>query len=295
MASIQSMLIRFLLRRADMWNKPLEKIRNDMEKLKAQVIPEGLEIKSEDLNGVPIERMIPLGDIQRKVILYFHGGGFCLGIYFSNREFVAQIAKESGFTVIMPNYRLAPESPFPGALEDAVSVYRGLLNEGNSGKDIVVMGDSSGCALALSALLVLKKSGMEMPSALAFITPVIDFAGKGESLITRAVKDPFRLKDPLGIAKIYIGTNNPSSPMISPVYGELEGMPPMLIHAADYDVFLSDSVSIKEKADKIDVNVELKIWSKMWHIFHMQYGIVPEAKVVLSELCSYVKEKLGEK
>jgi acetyl esterase/lipase len=150
------------------------------------------------------------------------------------------------------------------------------------------MGDSSGCALAVSALLALKQGGVRMPRALAFITPVFDLAGKGETFLTRAEKDPFELKDPLGIAKIYVGSNNPLSPMLSPLYGELQGLPPVLIHAADYDVFLSDSYRFKENAEKAGVNVELKVWRKMWHIFHMQSSFVPESMKALKELCSHI-------
>lgn len=292
MSSLQSALIRFLLRKSDMWNKPLSDIRKSMETMKTQGMPPGVGLINNDLNGVPVQRLIPFEALKNKAILYFHGGGFCLGIYPANREFAAHIAKESGITVILPDYRLASENPFPAALEDAVAVYKGLLQEGYSEKDIVVMGDSSGCGLALSALLVLKQSGAAMPSALAFITPVFDFAGKGETFISRAHKDPFKLKDPLSIAKVYVGANNPSSPALSPVYGDLEGLPQMLIHAADYDVFLSDSLHLAEKAMNRYVNVELKVWQKMWHIFHMQYGMVPEAKAAVSEICHYINEKI---
>lgn len=288
MSSIQSMLIRFLLRRSNLWNKPLPEIRKTMEALKSQGMPEGVEVSYETVNGVACNLFTPIDAAKGKAALYFHGGGFCLGIYEANREFVARLAKETGTAVYMPDYRLAPENPFPAALEDAVAVYKGLIQKGFSQKDIVVMGDSAGCALAVSALLVLKQSGEAMPRALAFITPVFDFAGKGETFTTRQKRDPFKPKDPLGVAKLYVGTNNPSSPVISPLYGELRGLPPMLIHAADYDVFLSDAVRLAEKAREAGVSVEIKVWRKMWHIFHMQVSIVPESKKAFTELCAYL-------
>lgn len=284
MASLRSALVRFLLRRADLWNKPLSDIRKSLESIKGRGLPRGLELRKENIKGVAVERLTPPGAPEKKAILYFHGGGFCLGIYPANREFVARIAMESGLPVVLPDYRLAPENPFPAALEDAVAVYKGLMGEGYTEKDVVVMGDSSGCALALSALLVLKQSGVAMPSSLAFITPVFDLAGTGETFVSRAPKDPFRLKDPLGIAKLYVGANNPSSPVLSPLYGDLAGLPKAIIHAADYDVFLSDSVRLAERAKKAGVQVELKVWRKMWHIFHMQAAVVPEAEKAVKEL-----------
>jgi acetyl esterase/lipase len=236
--------------------------------------------------------MIPAEGLNNKAILYFHGGGFCLGIYHPNREFAARMAKKCGVKVFMPNYRLAPENPFPAALEDAMAVYKGMLLEGYSAGNIVAAGDSSGCGLLLSALLALKKSGAEMPSAISLITPALDFAGKGESFLTKAKNDPFRLKDPLGVAKVYVGSNNPLSPDISPLYGDLAGLPPILIHGAEYDVFVSDAVRFEEAARQAGVDVRLKTWQKMWHIFHMQDTVVPEAKEALREMCAYMRAKI---
>lgn len=291
MNSMQSAMVRFLLRRSNIWNKPLMDIRKDMEGIKTKGIPEGITVKKEQVNGVPCEVFL-CGEAKKdKAVLYFHGGGFCLGIYSANLEFVAEISKQSGIDVYMPDYRLAPENPFPAALEDAVAVYKGMLQQGYDADNLVIVGDSSGCALAVSALLVLKQSGVRMPKALAFITPVFDLAGKGDTFSTRTVKDPFKSKDPLGIAKIYTGCNNPTSPMISPLYGELGGLPPTLIHAADYDVFLSDSYRFMELMAAGGGEIKMKVWRKMWHIFHMQAPLVPESSKALDELCSYIKSK----
>lgn len=289
MNSIQSSLVRFMLRRSNIWNKPLNEVRKTMEGIKANDMPKGIEVSRKTINGVACEVFSNPLEMKGRVILYFHGGGLCLGIYPSNREFAAKICSMTGVDVYMPDYRLAPENPFPAALEDAIAVYKGIIEKGYNGKDIIIMGDSSGCALAVSALLALKQSNIEMPCAMNFITPVFDFAGKGDSFASKAAKDPFKLVDPLGIAKIYVASNNPTSPSISPLYGELDGLPPMLIHAAEYDVFLSDSTRFAEKAKKANVKVDIKVWRKMWYIFHMQAPFVPESKKALLEICSISK------
>lgn len=296
MNSIQSVMIRGLLQKSDMWNKPLPEIRKTMEGIKGQGIPKKIIVTEERMNGV---NCIRFGHLQhkhesiadrtkKKVILYFHGGGFCLGIYHSNREFVARLAEKSGCEIYMPDYRLAPENPYPAALEDAMAAYTGILDCGYQEKDIIIMGDSSGGALAVAALLSLKQKGIKMPSRMAFITPLFDLTGQGESFVSKATKDPFKLADPLGIAKNYIGSNNPELPTLSPLFGDLSDLPPVLIHAAEYDVFYSDSVSFIEKARASGVKAEIKVWEKMWHIFPMQDTVVPEAAKALKEISAYV-------
>lgn len=292
MGSLQASITRTMIKKSDMWNHPLDEIRKTMEAIPdSEGIPEGILHESSTLNGVAIESFRHAEKKRDKVMLYFHGGGFCLGIYPANRAFAATLAKETGMDVVLPDYRLAPEHPFPAALEDAIAVYKGLLHsEGYRAEDIVIAGDSSGCALALSTLMVLRRSGEQMPERCAFITPVFDLAGTGESFRTKAAKDPFQLRDPLGIAKIYVGENTPTMPELSPLFGSLSGLPKMLIQAAEYDVFLSDAQRIVERVKKMGEQAELRLWKRMWHVFPMQHAFVPEAKQALSEFCAYLRD-----
>ncbi len=294
MSSIQSGLVRFLLRRSGMFNKPLDEIRRNMENLKSKGLPEGITVKEQRINGVACEVITNSAAKKDQVILYFHGGGFCLGIYPSNREFVARIAKKTGCNVFLPDYRLAPENPFPAALQDAMNIYIGILEQGYEANNIIIMGDSSGCALALSALLELKYKNIAMPRAIGCITPVFDLTGKGTTFHSRAKKDPFQNKSPLGMAGNYLSKNDSFSYKISPLYGELYGLPPILIHAADYDVFLDDSLRMKEMYEMAGEKVTLKVYPKMWHIFHMQEQVVPEAKQALDEMCAVLMDGIGK-
>lgn len=289
MGSIQSAITRCLIKKSGLWNRPLEEIRAIMTGIAPKGYPAGVNEDATRLDGVPCPVFIPAAAKPGRAVLYFHGGGFCLGIYPANRAFAALIAKEAGLPVYMPDYRLAPENPFPAALEDAVAALKGIYQNSFEPECISVLGDSSGCALALSAMLVLKQSGYPIPGAVILITPVLDIAGRGESFVTRATKDPFRLRDPLALAKLYCGQNNPSSPAISPLYGELAGLPPMLIHAADCDVFLSDALRLADAAAAVRVQAEIKIWKNMWHIFHMQAPFVRESREAVAELCAFLK------
>jgi acetyl esterase/lipase len=275
-----------------MWNKPLPEIRKNMESMKSNGMPTGIINRKETVNGVESEVFFCEKAPKNKAVIYLHGGGFCMGIYNSNREFVAGISKQTGINIYMPDYRLAPEHPYPAALEDTLAVYNGLLEKGYEAHNIMMMGDSSGCALAVSTMFLLQQRGIALPKGLVFITPLFDLTGKGETYSSRAGKDPFKLKDPLVPAKFYLGTNSPSDPMISPLFGNLKGLPPVLIHSADYDVFLSDSIRFKEKMEASGGKVIYKKWEKMWHIFHMQSAIVPESRKALEEICNYIKNEI---
>ena len=291
MASVQSAVVRSMIRKSNMWNRPLDEIRNSMQNIPAKSIPAGIINDRQNIGGVPCEVFRNAEKQKNKAILYFHGGGFCMGIYHANREFVARLSKITGMDIYLPDYSLAPEHPFPAALNDAIAAYKGLLDAGYNACDIFVMGDSSGCSLAVSALLMLRQDGFLMPCAMAFLTPVFDLTGTSESLHVNAANDPFQLKDPLGVAKLYVGENDTASLLLSPLYGDLRGLPPMLIHAAEYDVFAGDAERFLKQAADVGLPVEYKVWRKMWHIFHMQAPLVPEASKALKEVNSYLASK----
>lgn len=293
MSSMQSEYVRKMIRESGMWNLTLPEIRKNMEGMQSTGIPEGIHNTREKIGGVECEVFYHEGAARDKAILYYHGGGFCFGIYPSNRDFVAGLAKRCKTNIYMPDYRLAPENPYPAALEDAAWVYQGLLDQGLQPENIVIMGDSSGGALSVSALLQLKEKGVPMPKALAYITPVFDLAGKSETLKTRREQDPFGQEDPLSIAKIYVGENDPFSPRLSPLYGKADGLPPVLIHSGEYDVFSGDSERFAKAVSLAGGQAEYKEWEEMWHIFHMQAAFVPEAEQALENMCGYVRKALN--
>ncbi len=280
--STQAIITRRLLKKAGIWNKPLNEIRQTMASIKGSGMPAGIVVSTMSLGGVSCEVFRHTGGAPRPAVLYFHGGGFCLGIYDANRSFAAGLAQLLDADIYMPDYRLAPEHPYPAALEDAQAVLQALSDCGR----LVVMGDSSGCALALSAL----QGQNVMPLSLVMMTPVLDLTD-GQARISSSVrKDPFNLEDPLKLTRHYTAGNNPSTPALSPIYGSLKSLPPVLVHAAQFDAFLSDAVRFKERAEEAGANVTLKIWPKMWHIFHMQSPFVPEATSALNEIKAFIRK-----
>lgn len=293
MASLQSAILRFMLPKVIDWNKPLADLRKDLETMGRKVkMSPNVNISSVSAGGVRAELMEPVGAPSEKIIFYLHGGGYCLGIYNINRAFVAGVAAQSGLKVMLLDYRLAPENPAPAAFEDAVTAYRWLLSNDYLPENVILMADSSGCGLSLAMMMALRDNNEPMPKAVIFHSPMLDLKGTGESLQTRRNVDPCRYNDPLGIAKIYLGGNNPALTMFSPIDGAFERLPPMMIHAGDYDVFLSDAVRAAEKAKQAGIEVRFKIWDKMWHNFHFSADILPEGKRALEEIYAYIEEKM---
>ena len=206
-----------------------------------------------------------------------------MGIYPTNRLFVAHIAKLTGCTIIMPDYRLAPEHPYPAAEEDGLAVYEGLLLKGRKDTSISFAGDSAGCALALSVAQKAKKKGLRMPVEYRFITPVLDLKRSFATDAWKKVKDPFRLEDPLLLARQYITKENLQAPY-SPIEENMEGISNIAVVAAACDVFLEDALALEKKMKGNGKGIQLTVWPNMWHIFPMQYAIVPEARKALEGL-----------
>jgi acetyl esterase/lipase len=225
-----------------------------------------------------------------RLILYVHGGGYSLGLVNTNRNFVMSIARKTGLRVVLVDYRLAPENPFPAALEDFLTVYRGLLAQGVEAGQIAVMGDSSGCGLALAGLTCIRDAGEPFPAAMVSMCPMVDQTNSGETFRTRARLDPYHLDPRYYMNQYVLVGQDPCNPLLSPLYVDLRELPPMLIHAGDHDVFLSDATRLAEKARNAGVDVTLKVWDSMWHIFQMSAEILPEGRASLDEICAYLQQ-----
>ena len=175
-----------------------------------------------------------------------------------------------------------------------LAVYTGLINKNYKSENIIFIGDSSGCGLILAALLKVKEIKLPMPSALIFISPVVDYTKTAKSLISQRTKDPYQYDNPFYIADIFLADNDVNNCFISPLYGELSQFPPMLIHGSEYDVFLDDSINLVKKADENGVNVTIKIWKELWHVFHVAADIVPEGQQALNEIYKFINKNFNK-
>jgi len=222
-----------------------------------------------------------------RIVVYFHGGGYALGSLETHMELMARIARVCRSRVLGVDYRLAPEHPFPAALDDALAVYRALADDA-SDAHLAIAGDSAGGGLTAATLLAIKAAGLPNPSGAVMFSPWTDLGCDRESYVTRAELDP--MLDPevaRSIAVHYVGDHEPRHPLISPLFGELTGLPPLLIQAGDHEVLLSDSVDFAARAQAAGVSVELEIWEEAFHVFQNQ-PTVPEAAEALASMAAFL-------
>ena len=254
--------------------------------------PAGVTCTPVEAGGVSAEWSVADGADQDKVILYVHGGGYVMGSAGSHRDMTGRLSQASGARVLSLNYRLAPEHPFPAPVDDSVAAYRWLLGQGIRASNIAIAGDSAGGGLALAALIAIRDAGEPVPAAGIGISPWVDMEGTGESMTTRAAVDPVVQKEGLlGMAKLYLGDADPKNPLAAPLHANLAGLPPLLIQVGDSETLLDDATRITERARKADVDVTLKIWDEMPHVWHLFAPILPEGRQAIEEIGAFFKEQ----
>jgi acetyl esterase/lipase len=250
-------------------------------------VPISVRISPAQVGGVPGE-WVDGASAAKTVLLYLHGGGYFGCSAASHRPITVAFALQ-GFRVLAPDYRLAPENQFPAAVDDAVAAYRGLLNEGNSPESIVIAGDSAGGGLALSLLLALRDSGLPLPAGAALFSPWTDLAATGDSVRTNADRCAMFNGPDIGpSARYYLGDTDPRNPLASPLYADLAGLPPLLIHVGEDEVLRDDSIRLAERARSAGVRVELKVWPVVPHAWQLAPHKVPEARQSLRESAAFL-------
>ena len=270
----------------------IDEMRRGMEsRTKLANLPRKTKIEKVSFNGISAEWICAKEAHEGRVILYLHGGGYNIGSPNTHRELAAHISMASGAKVLLPDYRLAPEHPFPSALEDATSAYRWLLDTGLTGGDISIAGDSSGGGLSIATSISLRDAGEPSPASIVCISPWTDLEMSGNSIKTHAEIDPMLNLQSLKImASNYIGDGDPRSPLISPIHSDLKGISPLLIHVGSDEMLLDDSTRIAEKAKSAEVDVTIKIYDQMWHAWHLNVRLMPEAKNAIKELGSFIRK-----
>ena len=241
-------------------------------------------------DGVPCEWLIPQNSPKDQVLLYFHGGGFVYGMTPQHIQMLAYLAQKMCVRVLMVDYRLAPKYPFPAALDDCVMTYRWLLKQGFSASNIVVAGDSAGGNLTITSLMKLRDSGDPLPAAAACLSPVTDFAAQRD--MQQGFKDPLLPSKAIKFYNTsYIGRNDAHDPLISPVFGDWRGLPPLLIHAGEDEVLRQDAVRSEALAKTAGVDVRLEVYPRMWHVWQI-FLALPQSMQSLDDIARFLKSHL---
>lgn len=244
-----------------------------------------------DAGGVAAEWFTPADGDPSRVMLYLHGGGYVLGSIDSHRVLLERLAKAIGSRVLALNYRLAPEAPFPAAVDDACAGYRWLLQQGVAAKRIVIAGDSAGGGLTLATLLALRDAGDPMPGCAVPISPWTDMQGLGESMTTRAAVDPMVQKQGLlELAGTYLNGADPKSPLAAPLYGNFKGLPPLLIQVGDAETLLDDTTRLQPKLKAAGVDATVEIWPDMIHVWHLFAPMLDEGQQAIDRIGAFVRQ-----
>ena len=258
----------------------------------AFVKPPGIEIEAGELDGVPVEWVVPNDAHASHVFFHLHGGGYVLGNPAGSRSFTSRFAQLARCRVVSIDYRLAPEHPFPAAVNDSLRAFRALLAQGHHAGDIAIGGESAGGGLAVATLVAARRQNLAMPSALIAISPWTDMRCEAESFRTKASVDPLLTRRSLKeMADAYLGGADPRNDRASPALADLAGLPPMLIHAGSDEVLLDDAVALLDAACRSQIEAQLVVWAGMIHVWHMFHEMLPQGAEALRALAAFVQEK----
>lgn len=258
-------------------------------------IPEGVTVKTHRIASINAEWLIPQGSNPTKVILYVHGGGYVSGSCNDHRGIVAKFAKSTGVTNLLFEYRLAPEHPFPAGLEDSVKVYQWLLASGFKPENILIAGESAGGGLCLATLLALKERNIAQPVAAVSISPWTDLTCSSDSYRTKNKVSLAPLNSWTVFSKYYIGDNQATNPLISPLFGDLKGLPPILIISGADDELFDDGEKFYLKAMSAGVDITFRAGTGMVHCYPLLAPMFAEATEAMDEIIDFVKTHLTAK
>ena len=299
MASMQGSILKFGIRRLNFFGgeqvDPLV-LRQRMDRQASRApVHRQVQVQPADTASVPAEWLLPRVFTPGRALLYLHGGAWFMGSPASHRGFVSRLVNASGVPALSIDYRLAPEYPFPAGLEDCLSAYEWLQEAGIPAERIVVVGDSAGGNLTLALLVALQQAGRPLPAGAVAISPATDLVMTGESLVSRRASDPFFANIGMNtIISDYLGGNDPHNPLISPLYADLSGLPPLLIHVGTDEILLDDAVRFGERAQAAGVSAQTVVWPGMFHVFQMFSPFLPEARQAVEQITSFIRERVGE-
>ena len=255
-------------------------------------LPDQVTVVPQSIGELPTEWICVEGIDQNKVILYLHGGGYVVGGPDGYRDVAWRLSELAGCRVLFVDYRLAPENPFPAAVEDATVAYRWLLAEGFLPENIGLCGDSAGGGLSVATSVNLKNLGLPQPACAMLMSPWVDLASTGESVEYNNGLDCILTPRALGkFAEFYLGDRDRKAPLASPLYADLSGLCPMMIHVGSTEILYSDSERLAEGLTAAGGKAELEVWPKMPHVFPVFAARIPEGKAALQKMADYFKRE----
>jgi acetyl esterase/lipase len=275
--------------------RTFQEARADLDALAGgAVLPDDVRFEPVDAGGVPAAWIAAAGARPTRVVLYLHGGGYVRGSVTTHRRLVASLSAASGATALALDYRLAPEHPFPAAVEDAVAAYRWLVGRGVSPAALAVAGDSAGGGLTVATLVALRDGGVPLPAAAVAISPWSDLACAGDTMTTCAALDPMvQRKDLLAMAAAYLGGADPKTPLASPLHADLRGLPSLLVQVGTRETLLDDAERLVAAAQAAGVDATLARWPGMIHVWHAFAPLLPEADAAIVEAGRFLAERLS--
>ncbi len=271
-----------------------EKIRRQLNRLKPLERFGPVDCDALVLNYVPCIVQTPDGANGQKILFAIHGGGFVLGdgpyCHFS----AMKVAMETGYKTVAPDYRLAPEYPFPAALDDVHAAYTGLVGMGHASSDIILYGVSAGGGLCISLCLKLKDEGKPLPRAIIALSPAVNFTSSGETHITKADVDPIFTKGLEHVRDLYAPDHPYDDPYLSPVLGDLAGLPPVRVYVGENELLLADSLQLGENAFAKGVDIEVHVFKNLFHAFPILSDILPEGKQAMNEIRAFLRQQFAD-
>ena len=268
--------------------------RKSFEAFALRPYPADVGAAGVDLGGVGAIELTVAGHAADPTVLYFHGGGYVVGSARTGTHLAAELARHTGGRALSVDYRLAPEFPYPAAVEDGLAAYAGLLQSGVSPSRVLVAGDSAGGGLAVATLLAAREQGLPQPAAVAVFSPWADISRSGASMRSKDGADPLFSYDAMGwYAGRYMPAGDRSAPLASPVFATLAGLPPLLIQVGSHEVLLDDAVRLAANAGRDDVDVTLQVAPEGTHVFQLHFGALDEADEAIDEAARFFKRHLG--
>jgi acetyl esterase/lipase len=259
-------------------------------------VAKGIKVKPTLLNGIKAEWLLPEKRDNQRVLLYMHGGGYAIGSLDTHRGIASKMAKVLEMPALIFEYRLAPENPYPAALKDSINIYKWLLENDYEANQIIFAGDSAGGGLTIAMLLWLRDNKYPLPAGAICLSPWTDLTSTGHSVIARASRDPFIRPDEIIVWGQQYANNEPlTNPYISPLFGDLEGLPPLLVQVGTEELLFDDSIRLVEKAKHQGVEVELHIGEGMVHVWQTFWQYLPEGRAAIHQIGDFYRKYLIQK